>query len=96
MQAVAQSAVDEFPKTLELVKDQLRAHDPIGIMASFAGYGLMTWVGPKGEAGKEPLGDILQHHAELLQAIMLSIKPDAWGAGPGDAERDADRVRRHA
>lgn len=82
MQAVALAAVDEFPKTLELVKGQLRAHDPIGIMASFAGYGLMTMIGSKDETGQKPLSDILQHHAEILQAILLSIKLDAWGRAP--------------
>ncbi len=40
MHEAALAAVAEFPKTLELVKDQLRRHDPIGILACFAGYGL--------------------------------------------------------
>lgn len=82
MHEAALAAVADFPKTLELVKDQLRSHDPIGIMASFAGYGLITTVGSKDGAKQKPLKDILQHHAELLQAIILTIAPNQWGQAP--------------
>ena len=82
MHEAAVAAVVDFPKTLELVKDQLRRHDPIGIMACFAGYGLMTTAGSKDGARQAPLADILQHHAELLQAIVLTITPDQWGQAP--------------
>ena len=78
----ALAAVDDFPKTLELLKDQLRRHDPIGMMACFAGYGLITTVGSKDGTKQKPFKDILQHHAELLQAIILTITPDKWGQAP--------------
>jgi hypothetical protein len=61
MHAAARVAVAAFPKTLELVKDQLRRHDPIGIMACFAGYGLITSVGSREGSKKKPLKDIGQH-----------------------------------
>src|SRR5271166_3487947 len=82
MHVAALAAVADFPKTLELVKDQFRHHDPIGIMACFAGYGLITTVGSEDGAKQKPLNDILQHHVELLQAIMLTITPDQWGQAP--------------
>jgi hypothetical protein len=82
MHAAALESVAAFPKTLELVKDQLRRHDPIGIMACFAGYALITTVGSRDGSKQNPLKDILQHHAELLQAIMLTITPDQWGPAP--------------
>jgi hypothetical protein len=82
MHEAALSAMADFPKTLELVKDQLRRHDPIGIMACFACYGLITTVGSKDGAKQKPVNDILQHHAELLQAIVLTITPDQWGQAP--------------
>lgn len=82
MHEAALAAVADFPKTLELVKDQLRQHDPIGIMASFAGYGLVTGIASKGGSERKPLKDIEQHHAELLQAIMLTIPVDQWGSIP--------------
>jgi hypothetical protein len=82
MREAALAAVTDFPKTLELVKEQLRQRDPIGIMACFAGYGLMTTIGLKGGSEWTPLEDIQQHHAELLQAIMLTIPQDQWGRVP--------------
>src|SRR6266404_31831 len=78
----ALAAVADFPKTLELVKEQLRQRDPIGTMACFAGYGLMTTIGLKGGSERKPLKGIQQHHAELLQAIMLTIPQDQWGPVP--------------
>lgn len=78
----ALAAVAEFPKILELVKDLLRQHDPIGIMACFAGYNLLTFVGAADGVKKKPFEDVLQHHAELLQAIILTIPPDQWGLAP--------------
>jgi hypothetical protein len=82
MHEAALTAVVDFPKTLELVKDQLRRHDPLGIMACFAGYELITFVGSKDGSKQKAPKDILQHHAELLQAIVLTITPDQWGQAP--------------
>ncbi len=82
MHEAALAAVADFPSTLELLKGQLRRHDPIGIMACFAGYGLIATVGSKDGAKQKPLKDIQQHHAELLQAILLTIAPDQWGGAP--------------
>ncbi|MCK1743054.1 hypothetical protein IVA80_19795 [Bradyrhizobium sp. 139] len=81
MTEAALAAVADFPKTLELVKDQLRHHDPIGILACYAGYGLLSFGSEDGSSGK-PVADVLQHHAELLQAIVLSIPQDQWGPAP--------------
>jgi hypothetical protein len=77
----ARESVVAFPQTFELVKDQLQHYDPIGIMACFAGYGLVSSVSKDGSQ-KTPLKDILQHHAELLQAIILTIPQDKWGPAP--------------
>jgi hypothetical protein len=82
MHGAALAAVAEFPKTLELVKDQLRRHDPIGIMACFAGYGLLATVDARDGSKRKPFGNIEQHHAELLQAIMLTMPADSWGPAP--------------
>jgi hypothetical protein len=76
------AAVADFAKTIELVKDQLRHHDPIGIMACFACYGLITAVGSKDGSNRKLSKDTEQHHAELLQAIILTITPDEWGQAP--------------
>jgi hypothetical protein len=81
MMEAARAGVDAFPTTLERIKEQLRRHDPVGIMASLAGYSLLTSVGQDGAKSKPPT-DIMQHHAELLQAIILTIPPDEWGSAP--------------
>lgn len=80
MLAAARAGVAEFPQLLETIRDQLRNGDPLGILASFASYGLQIHVAPDG-AEKKALPDILQHHAELLQAILLTIPGNTWGAG---------------
>ena len=60
------AAVADFPKTLELVKDKLRHHDPVGIMACFAGYGLLSCRrDQRTRSNRKPFKDIEQHHAEL-------------------------------
>jgi hypothetical protein len=77
----ARGAVAAFPETLERVKDQLQQHDPIGIMACFAGYSLVSGLSKDG-SHKTPFKDIQQHHAELLQAFILTIPPEKWGFAP--------------
>jgi hypothetical protein len=81
MHEAASVAVADSPQTLATVKDQLQHRDPIGIMACFAGYSLLSGVSKDG-SHKSPLKDIHQHHAELLQAIILTIPPDKWGFAP--------------
>lgn len=81
MLTAARAGVAEFPSMLETLKKQLTSHDPLGIVASFAAYGLRSYVSDSGvEQQKDP--QVLQHHAELLQAIMLSIPLDQWGVVP--------------
>jgi hypothetical protein len=82
MHEVSLTAVADFPKTLELVKDQLRLHDPIGIMACFASYELMNIVRSDDGSKRKASKDVMQHHAELLQAMVLIITPDQWGQAP--------------
>jgi len=78
----AQAALNDFPAILESVKDLLRQHDPIGIMSCFAIYGGLTTIGSKSGPDRKLLKDIQQHHAEQLQAIMLTIPVDQWGKLP--------------
>lgn len=77
----ARTGVAEYPDMLKTVKEQLTNHDPLGIVASFAAYGLRSYVSNSGVEEREGV-HILQHHAELMQAIMLSIPLDQWGRDP--------------
>lgn len=80
--AAARHSVDEFPRTLKVVMDELRKSDPIGIVSTFAAYGLQSLVGREGVNTKSVLKDIQQHHAELLLALMMTIPLDEWGTAP--------------
>ena len=79
VQKMASTGVDEFAKTLELIKEQFRRFSPPGIMATFAAYAFVVGVDDSGTERKAFLKDINQHHAELLQAILLSIPREEWG-----------------
>ncbi len=80
--AAAQYSVDEFPATLKIVTDELRKSDPLGIVSTFAAYGLQTLAGREGVNSNSVLKDIQQHHAELLMAFMMTIPLDEWGGDP--------------
>ncbi|MER8565016.1 hypothetical protein NKH85_06920 [Mesorhizobium sp. M0924] len=80
--AAARHSVDEFPATLQIVTDELRKSDAIGIVSTFAVYGLQTLAGREGVNTKSVLKDIQQHHAELLLALVMTIPLDEWGKDP--------------
>jgi hypothetical protein len=83
MNEAAKKSVSDFPATLKKVTDSLRTADPIGTLATFAAYGLHTTVSSTGVGKQTLLKDkIQQHHAELLQALVLTIPVDEWGAEP--------------
>ena len=77
----ARAGVAEYPGMLKTVKEQLTNHDPLGIVASFAAYGLRSYVSDTGVEQQKGV-HIFQHHAELMQAIMLSIPLNQWGHDP--------------
>lgn len=76
----AKESVDAFPETLERLSILLKIHSPEGVLATFAMYGLQAMVGKDGLRAMLP--DLLQHHAELLQAIVLTIPAADWGPFP--------------
>ena len=82
MHDAAVRSVTEFPETLELVKDQFRSSDPMGVMTSFATYGLMKAVIGDTIGHSLAPNNIQQHHAELLQAVLLTIPFEEWGTKP--------------
>ncbi|MHC2574690.1 hypothetical protein ACVMH6_007018 [Rhizobium leguminosarum] len=82
MTKTAEAAVTELPATIKLLKDSFRSHNPLAILATFTAYGLITFVGSKGVSDRRPLEDILPHHAELLQALLLTIPQEEWGRNP--------------
>ncbi|MFS2154411.1 hypothetical protein [Rhizobium sp. Rhizsp42] len=79
MTKAAEAAVAELPDTIKLLKDALRTHNPLAILSAFTAYGLTVFVGKKGVSDRKPLEGILPHHAELLQALLLTIPLEEWG-----------------
>ena len=75
----AANSVAEFPKALELVREQFRRYNPLAIMASFANYTLLRTVDSRGPKQETTLNNIQQYDAELLQAVLLSIPREEWG-----------------
>ncbi|MBD9488737.1 hypothetical protein [Ensifer sp. ENS11] len=75
-------AVADLPSLLKKLRDMLHDRDPFDILSIFTGYGLLTTVDDKGVTNKKALANILPHHGELLQAIMLTIPVDKLGRKP--------------
>ena len=76
----AKKSVEAFPVTLDRLQTLLKIHSPEGVLSSFAIYGLQGIVGKDGPRGST--SDTQQHHAELLQAIILTIPEADWGPFP--------------
>lgn len=82
MLEAARAGAAEFPNHLNLIKDQLKRSDALGVLASVTSYGLRAYVTDKGvEQPKKRSIDVEQYHAELLQAILLTIPPDEISQG---------------
>lgn len=78
----ARAGVAEFPNQFALIRDRLKESDALGVIASVASYGLRAYVTDKGV--EQPKGrsiNVEQHHAELLQAILLTIPADEVSKG---------------
>lgn len=87
-QAVIKAArenVAEMPNLLDDLGKLLRERTPEGILTTFGFYGSQGTIGPNGELRSLAKG-ILQHHIELLQALVLTIPVDEWGVGPPTAD----------
>ncbi|TCQ74878.1 hypothetical protein EDF68_11335 [Ochrobactrum sp. BH3] len=81
MLSAARAAVEQFPANLEAVKKELRQTFPESVLTAFFSYGMQASLGPSGEQHKA-LPDILQHHGELLHALVLTLPIEEWGNRP--------------
>lgn len=77
----ARKGLAAYPDALTTLRDQLKSYDPLDVVATFAAYGLRAYVSNAGVEEQKGL-PIQQHHAELLQAIMLGMPVSQWGAMP--------------
>ena len=86
MRKLATANVEAFPNLFELVQEQFRRFEPLGIMSSFARYAFAATSDESGAEQNAMWVDIHQHHVELLQAVLLSVPEQDWGQKPHTAQ----------
>jgi len=70
---------EAFAEGVRSLKGILGEVRPLQVLATLAHWGLSHAVGPDGVAEKSLIPDLSQHHVEILQALILSLPPEAWG-----------------
>ncbi|ATE65259.1 hypothetical protein [Rhizorhabdus dicambivorans] len=90
MSQAAEAHVARLPKMFAAFQQLFRDHDPAGLIASVAYYGLQR--GIREDGSTTPISSKLeQHHVELLQAVLLTLPYEEWPAAPS-LPRAIDRV----
>ena len=84
--AAAKNSDADFRKQLRVVFELLRKWYPPHILATLAGWGLVTGVSEKGVAQQSLIQGVQQHHLELLQALVLMLPLGEWGKRPAVPE----------
>jgi hypothetical protein len=93
--SLASKSVENFPNLLQSILDLLRQKYPLHILAVLSGHGLVAGVTDGGVAERGMIERLEQHHIELLQALILTIKPGDWGqelAAPADVQLAIDKI----
>lgn len=79
--AVARNSVEAFPGQIEAVRSELRRTFPARALSAFVAYGLTGQLNENGDLKRNgPKSE--QHHAELLQALSLTLPLNDWKNGP--------------
>lgn len=81
MLEAAEAAVNEYPDLLQTIKNNLTSSYPPQSLATFCCHGSAGFISSTGQQ-TESLPGILQHHCELLQALVLTVSSDEWGGNP--------------
>ena len=92
---VAEQKIKQFPDLINTIVQLLRDKYPPHILAVMAGYGLQVGVSSEGVSKKRLTSKLEQHHVELLQALMLTLTYDEWGASPAlpdDIQKAIDTI----
>ena len=82
MREQADRRVAEIPELLETLMSQLKSANPLGVLASFATYGLAVPAYNTHRQRESTLKNVQQHHVELLQALVSTIPAKDWGKRP--------------
>jgi len=73
-----------FLELIESLRSLLQTYYPPHLIAVLAGWGLRTGVGSQGVRGETMIKGVSQHHAELLQAVALTLPAAEWGQKPAE------------
>lgn len=90
MTAAAAIHVERLPAMFSDMQQLMRENDPQGLLASVAFYGLQRSIREDGSTSSAST-KLEQHHVELLQAVLLSLRAQDWGTSPS-TPRAVNRV----
>lgn len=81
MTAGAEAHVARIPEMFAAFQQLFREHDPAGLIASAAYYGLQRSIDDNGSTTAIS-SKLEQHHVELLQAVLLTVPHGDWPDKP--------------
>lgn len=81
----ALKVVEQLPDTFASLQQLAREHNPAGLLASIAFYGLHRGISVDGTTTSIS-GTLEQHHVELLQAILLTVPANEWAQTPASPQ----------
>ena len=82
MLAIGEESQTKFPELVTALLGHLQDRYPPHIIATLSYYGLPSMVANDGILNRPPVGNIHQHHVEILQALALTLSIEQWGNLP--------------
>ena len=82
MLAIGEESQTRFPELVTALLGHLQDRYPPHIIATLSYYGLPNMVTDDGVSDRPPVGNIRQHHIEILQALALTLSMEQWGNPP--------------
>ena len=82
MLAIGEESQTRFPELVTALLGHLQDRYPPHIIATLSYYGLSNMVTDDGVSDRPPVGNIRQHHIEILQALALTLSMEQWGNPP--------------
>jgi hypothetical protein len=79
--SIGARSVDDFPILIGRLEAALTQFYPLHVLAILTAWGTTAMVGHDGIKAESIVVGILQHHIELLQALILRLRPTEWGKG---------------
>lgn len=84
MLAMGEESRTRFPELVTTLLGHLQERYPPHIIATLSCYCLPSMVTDDGVLNRPPVGNIHQHHIEILQALALTLPMERWGDPPAN------------